>query len=137
VTDTYMCPAGEQLTHRCTTMERKKVKMRYYGTAAYKRCNLRSRCTKRKRGRLIKRLVDEAVLERMAERLKEHPEKMKLRKQLVEHPFGTIKRGMNQGYFLLKGIKKVAAEMSLTVMAYNIKRVLNILGVQEMIKAVA
>jgi hypothetical protein len=55
----------------------------------------------------------------------------------VEHPFGTIKRGMNQGYFLLKGIKKVAAEMSLTVMAYNIKRVLNILGVQEMIKAVA
>ncbi|MGB8509874.1 MAG: IS1182 family transposase [Pyrinomonadaceae bacterium] len=137
VTDTYMCPAGEHLTHRCTTTERKKVKMRYYGTAACKRCHLRSRCTKRKRGRLIKRLVDEAVLERMAERLKEHPEKMKLRKQLVEHPFGTIKRGMNQGYFLLKGIKKVAAEMSLTVMAYNIKRVLNILGVQEMIKTVA
>lgn len=87
--------------------------------------------------RLIKRLVDEAVLERMAERLKENPEKMKLRKQLVEHPFGIIKRGMNQGYFLLKGIKKVATEMSLTVMAYNIKRALNILGVQEMIKAVA
>jgi len=73
----------------------------------------------------------------MAERLKKNPEKMKLRKQLVEHPFGTIKRGMNQGYFLLKGIKKVAAEMSLTVMAYNIKRALNILGVQEMVKAVA
>jgi hypothetical protein len=137
LTDTYMCPAGEQLTHRCTTTERKKVKMRYYGTAACKRCNLRSRCTKRKRGRLIKRLVDEAVLERMSERLKENPEKMKLRKQLVEHPFGTIKRRMNQGYFLLKGIKKVAAEMSLTVMAYNIKRALNIMGVQEMIKAVA
>jgi transposase len=137
VTDTYMCPAGEQLTHRCTTTERKKVKMRYYGTAACKGCELRPRCTKRKRGRLIKRLVDEAVLERMAERLKEHPEKMKLRKQLVEHPFGTIKLGMNQGYFLLKGIKKVAAEMSLTVMAYNLKRVLNILGVQEMIKEVA
>lgn len=137
VTDTYMCPAGEQLTHRCTTTERKKVRMRYYGTAACKRCHLRTRCTKRRRGRLIKRLVDEAVLERMAKRLKESPEKMKLRKQLVEHPFGTIKRGMSQGYFLLKGMKKVVAEMSLTVMAYNIKRVLNLLGVQEMIKAVA
>lgn len=137
VTDPERCPAGEQLTHRCTTTERKQVKMRYYGTAACKRCNLRSHCTKRKRGRLIKRLVDESVVERMAERLKENPEKMKLRKQMVEHPFGTIKRGMNQGYFLVKGIKKVAAEMSLTVMAYNIKRVLNILGVQEMIKAVS
>ncbi|MCA1566045.1 MAG: transposase [Acidobacteria bacterium] len=112
LTDTYMCPAGEQRTHRCTTMERKKVKMRYYGTAACKRCHLRPRCKKRRRGRLIKRLVDEAVLERMAQRVKENPEKMKLRKQLVEHPCGTIKRGMNQGYFLLKRIKKVAAEIA-------------------------
>jgi hypothetical protein len=111
--------------------------MRYYRTAACKRCEVRSRCTESKRGRLIKRLVDEEVLERMAERLKNNPEKMKLRKQLVEHPFGTMKRGMNQAYFLLKGINKVAGEMSLTVMAYNIKRVLSIVGVQEMIRAVA
>jgi transposase len=137
LTDTYKCPAGEHLTHRCTTTERKRVKMRYYRTAACKTCEVRSRCTESKRGRLIKRLIDEAVLERMAERLKNNPEKIKLRKQLVEHPFGTIKRGMNQAYFLLKGINKVAGEMSLTVMAYNIKRVLNILGVQELIKAVA
>jgi hypothetical protein len=136
-TDIYTCPAGEQLTHRCTTTERKRVKMRYYRTAACKICKVRSHCTESKHGRLIKRLVDEAVLERMAERLKANPEKMKLRKQLVEHPFGTMKRGMNQGYFLLKGINKVAGEMSLTVMAYNIKRVLSIVGVQEMIRAVA
>ncbi len=73
----------------------------------------------------------------MAQRLKSSPEKMRLRGQLVEHPFGTMKRGMNQGYFLMRGIKKVAAEMSLTVLSYNIKRVLNILGVEEMIRAVA
>jgi transposase len=137
VTDTYTCPAGERLTHRCTTTERKKVKMRYYRTAACKRCDVRSRCTESKRGRLIKRLIDEEVLERMAKRLKDQPEKMKLRKQLVEHPFGTMKRGMNQGYFLLRGIKKVAAEISLTALCYNMKRVLNILGVEKMIRAVA
>ena len=82
-------------------------------------------------------MVGEEVLEQMAQRLKLRPEKMKLRSQLVEHPFGTMKRGMNQGYFLLKGIKKVAAEMSLTVLCYNLKRVLNIVGVKKMIRAVA
>ena len=65
--------------------------------------------------------MDEGVLERMAERLRGHPEKMRLRGQLIEHPFGTMKRGMNQGYFLLRGLKKVAVEMSLTVLCYNLK----------------
>ncbi len=72
----------------------------------------------------------------MAERLKTHPEKMRLRSQLVEHPFGTMKRGMNQGYFLLRGLRKVAAEMSLTVLCYNLKRVLNIVGVGDLLGAV-
>ena len=61
---------------------------------------------------------------------------MKKRKELVEHPYGRMKRGMQSGYFLMRGIKKVAAEMSLTVMAYNIKRVINILGVRKMIEGV-
>lgn len=72
----------------------------------------------------------------MSERVRENPQKMKKRKELAEHPFGTMKRGMNSGYFLMRGIKKVAAEMSLTVMGYNIKRVINILGVRKMIEAV-
>ena len=87
-------------------------------------------------GRTIKRLMNEDVLERMAERLKTHPEKMRLRSQLVEHPFGTMKRGMNQGYFLLRGLRKVAAEMSLTVLCYNLKRALKIMGVGELLGAV-
>jgi len=62
---------------------------------------------------------------------------MKQRQQLVEHPFGTIKRAMNQGYFLMRGLKKVAAETSLTVLSYNIKRALNIVGVKKLIEAVS
>jgi transposase len=136
VTDTYTCPEGAKLTHRFTTPEKNGVKQRYYRTAACKTCVARPGCTENNRGRTIKRLMDEDVLERMAQRLKSHPEKMRLRGQLVEHPFGTMKRGMNQGYFLLRGLKKVAAEMSLTVLCYNLKRVLNLVGVDELLGAV-
>jgi hypothetical protein len=80
--------------------------------------------------------VDEAIPEQMSETVRANPQKMKKRKELAEHRFGTMKRGMQSGYFLMRGIKKVAAEMSLTVMAYNIKRVINILGVRKMLEAV-
>jgi hypothetical protein len=72
----------------------------------------------------------------MALRVRGHPEKLGLRKRLVEHPFGTMKRAMNQGYFLMKGKKKVAAEMSLSVLAYNIKRAMTVLGVEKLKEAV-
>lgn len=72
----------------------------------------------------------------MSQRVRDNPEKMKKREELAEHPFGTMKRAMASGYFLMKGIKKVAAEMSLTVLGYNLKRVVNILGVKKMIEAV-
>jgi hypothetical protein len=136
LTDTYICPEGARLTHRFTTPERNGVKQRYYRTTACKTCAARAVCTENNRGRTIKRLMDEDVLERMAERLKTYPEKMRLRSQLVEHPFGTMKRGMNQGYFLLRGLKKVAAEMSLTVLCYNLKRALSIMGVGKLLGAV-
>lgn len=136
LTDTYTCPEGARLTHRFTTPERNGVKQRYYRTTACKACAARAVCTENNRGRTIKRLMDEDVLERMAQRLKTYPEKMRLRSQLVEHPFGTMKRGMNQGYFLLRGLRKVAAEMSLTVLCYNLKRALNIMGVGELLGAV-
>lgn len=136
LTDTYTCPEGARLTHRFTTPERNGVGQRYYRTTACKTCAARAVCTENNRGRTIKRLMDEDVLERMAERLKAHPEKMRLRSQLVEHPFGTMKRGMNQGYFLLRGLRKVAAEMSLTVLCYNLKRALNVMGVGELLGAV-
>ena len=74
-------------------------------------------------------------LERLGERNRGQPESLKERKQLAEHPFGTIKRTMDQGYFLMKGMKKVTIETSLTVLAYNLKRVINIMGVAKMISS--
>ena len=80
--------------------------------------------------------MDEDLLDAMAERVRAHPDIMRQRKEIVEHPFGTIKRAMHQGYFLLRGQPKVCGEMSLTVLAYNIRRVITILGVPAMIAAV-
>jgi transposase len=133
--DCYVCPAGKELIYRCDSLELGRH-IRYYSTNECRRCQIKSQCTRNKRGRRISRWVDEAILEKMGERVRANPEKMKKRKELAEHPFGTMKRGMASGYFLMRGIKKVAAEMSLTVMGYNIKRVINLLGVRKMIEAV-
>jgi hypothetical protein len=73
----------------------------------------------------------------MERRNRLHPEKLKRRKEIVEHPFGTMKRSMNQGYFLMRGLSKVRTEMNLTVIAYNMKRAINILGVNRMVQALA
>lgn len=81
--------------------------------------------------------MHEDVLEQMERRTRASPEKMKLRKRLAEHPFGTIKRAWNQGYFLTKGLESVNAEMSLTMLAYNIKRAIQILGVPKMVESLA
>jgi hypothetical protein len=76
-------------------------------------------------------------MEAMAQRVKKNREIMKLRKAIVEHPFGTIKRWMNAGWFLCKGLEAVRTEMSLTVLAYNLKRVLNLVSFPELLKALA
>ena len=132
--DCYICPAGKELSKGCETVELGRH-IRYYSTSECRRCEMKARCTRNKRVRRISRWVDEAILEDMERRVRAEPEKMKRRKELVEHPFGTMKRGMNQGYLLMRGVKKVAAEMSLTVLSYNIKRVINIVGVRKMIEA--
>jgi hypothetical protein len=134
--DCYWCPAGEALTFRFQTTEKGR-EIRYYATSACKHCQLRAMCTRNKQGRRITRWVDEALLEEMARRVRAEPEKVKQRKSIVEHPFGTLKHSMNQGYFLMRGLANVRGEMSLTVLAYNIKRVINILGVQRMVRALA
>ncbi len=134
--DCYHCPSGEQLTFRFQTTEQDR-EIRYYATTACGSCSIRQQCTRNKRGRRITRWVHEDVLEQMERRARASPEKMKLRKQLAEHPFGTIKRAWNQGYFLTKGLEGVNAEMSLTMLAYNIKRAIQILGVPKMMEALA
>ncbi len=134
--DVDVCPAGETLTYRFGT-EEKGRKSRSDSTAACGRCALKGQCTRNKDHRRMTRWADEAVLERMPQRLAHHPEMRRKRKAMVEHPFGTIKRWMDQGYFLMRGKKHVSPEMRLSILADNINRVLNILGVKTMIEAPA
>jgi hypothetical protein len=134
-TDSYECPAGEQLVYRSESFELGRH-IGYYSTKESRTCENKSQCTRNKRVRRISRWVGEAILEEISERVRANPEKMKKRKELAEHRYGTMKRGMNSGYILMRGIKKVAAEMSLTVLAYNIKRVMKILGVRKLLEAV-
>jgi hypothetical protein len=87
-----------------------------------------TKCTLDKRGRTVWRWEHADVVDEMKERIKLEPEKLAMRKKIVEHPFGTMKRAFNQGYLLLRGLKKVNGEVGFTMLAYNMRRVLNILG---------
>ena len=134
--DCYWRPAGEKLTFRFQTTEKNRD-IKYYASYACSQCPIKTQCTRSKDGRRITRWVDEDLLDEMQRRVKSDPEKMKLRKMLAEHPFGTIKRHWDQGHFLTRKLPNVRTEMALTILAYNIKRTINILGVQKMIEALA
>ena len=129
----YICPAGQVLSTRYESKLRDLKKFDYSNRAACLVCAIRSRCTKD--FRKVSRLENEAVLDRMAARLKARPEILNTRREIVEHPFGSIKQWMNQGAFLTRGLDKVRAEFSLTALVYNMRRAINILGVEEMMKA--
>jgi hypothetical protein len=124
--DVYRCPAGERLTYRYTNEEDGKTLRRYWTTACLT-CALKFKCTTG-RERRISRWEHEDVLETVQRRLDEHPEKMRQRRETVEHPFGTIKARMGATHFLMKTLPRVAAEMALHVLAYNLTRVMNIMG---------
>ncbi|MFQ5943662.1 MAG: IS1182 family transposase [Anaerolineales bacterium] len=132
--DCYWCPAGERMTFRFQTTEKDR-QIKYYATSSCRACKIKHRCTRSKDGRRITRLVDEDLLDEMQRRIENNPDLLTRRKAIVEHPFGTIKLSMDQGYFLMKGIPKTSAETSLSFLAYNIKRAINILGVPKMIEA--
>jgi macrodomain Ter protein organizer (MatP/YcbG family) len=134
--DAYQCPAGETLTCRTTTVELGRTIKNYRGKAC-KHCTLKSRCTRNRDGRKLTRWVNENLLDDMDNNLHKQPELFRQRKALAEHPFGTMKRSMDQGYFLLKGLTKVRGEFSLTVLAYNLKRVINIVRVPRLLAALA
>jgi macrodomain Ter protein organizer (MatP/YcbG family) len=106
--DAYRCAAGALLTYRSTTVELGRT-IKNYRTSACGGCALRSRCTRNKDGRKITRWVDEHLLEAMEAQLHRAADLVRQRKALSEHPFGTMKRGMDQGYFLLKGLRRCVA----------------------------
>ena len=133
--DVYVCPAGAQLTYRFSTYELGRG-LRYYRARGCQACALKSRCTRNQANRTLTREDHEALMEAMAARMQAQPEKFKLRKQLAEHPFGTIKRWFGYTHFLLKGLEKVRTEWSLTTLAYNLKRVLNLVSFEKLMAAV-
>jgi len=134
--DRYRCPGAQWLDYRGTQTDDGR-KLKYYTTEACASCKLRQRCTQAHGPRRIKRLVNEEALERMAARVAAQPNKLEQRKALIEHPFGTLKRSWNHGYFLLRTLPKVAAEFSLSVLTYNLRRVFNILGTERMMAGLA
>jgi transposase len=131
--DVYRCPAGERLTYRYTSEEEGKT-LRCYWTTACQACSQKAKCTTGKERR-IKRWEHEAVLEKVQARLDGDPGKMRIRRQTVEHPFGTIKSWMGSTHFQMKTLKHVGTEMALHVLAYNMKRVMQILGNGSLIEA--
>jgi hypothetical protein len=119
--DVYVCPAGAELTYRFNTFELGR-ELRYYRASGCKTCALKKQCTRNRGNRTITREQDEGVMEAMAARVRAHPEKLRLRKQLCEHPLGTMKRFLGYTHFLLKGLVKVRGEWSLMTLVYNLKR---------------
>ena len=118
--DRYRCPAGEELPRRHSAVENEMTIFVYYAsTSSCEGCALRSKCTSSPQTRRIRRWEKEDVLDVMQARLDRAPEKMQLRRQTVEYPFGTIKAWMGYTHFLTKTLPKVRTEMSLQVLAYN------------------
>jgi hypothetical protein len=133
--DAYRCPAGEMLKYYYTN-EEKGQKLRRYWTNACRTCVLKARCTKGPQRR-ITRWEHEEVVEAVQKRLDKNPDAMRQRRETVEHPFGTLKMRMGATHFLMKTLPKVAGEMALHVLAYNLTRVMNIVGVRPLMAAIA
>ena len=132
--DVYRCPAGERLTYRYSNEEDGK-ELRRYWTTVCAACPLKSKCTTGPERR-IARWEHEQVLEAVQQRLDANPNAMRQRRETVEHPFGTIKARMGATHFLMKTLPRVASEMALHVLAYNLTRVMNIVGIKPLMAAI-
>ena len=132
--DAYRCPAGEALKYHSGTVDAGRAIRRYY-TNACATCSLKPHCTTAK-NRVISRWEHEHVMEAAQKRLDADPQAMRRRRETVEHPFGTLKMRMGATHFLMKRLPKVATEMALHVLAYNLTRVMNIVGVKPLIAAI-
>ena len=132
--DEYECPAGERAIYRFSREENGLLLRRYWSSACPK-CPMKAQCTPSDYRR-ISRWEHEAVLEAVQRRLDKQPQAMTLRRRTVEHVFGTLKHWMGSTHFLTRTLANVSTEMSLHVLAYNLKRVIGILGIQKTMKAI-
>lgn len=132
--DAYEGPAGERLVRHMTTQEKGK-NLRLYWASNCKNCAIKAQCTSGIR-RKMSRWEHEEVLEQVEARLERNPQRMRVRRSTVEHPFGTLKAWMGSTHFLTKTLPRVNTEMSLHVLAYNLRRMLNVLGPKPLIEAI-
>lgn len=129
----YTCPANQLLTYQANVKHAGKKEQKRYCCSNCSDCSLRPQCMGAKRGnRYLYRGIHEDIMDQMEQRVKANPLITKKRKTMVEHPFGYIKHWMDQGYFLMRGFEKVSAEMSLSALCFNIKRLFNIYNVNEL-----
>jgi transposase len=132
--DAYRCPAGQMLGRRMTTIEKGQTLHRYWNLSACGTCALKAQCTPSKERR-VTRWEHEATIEAMQARLDRRPKAMRIRRATVEHVFGTLKAWMGSTHFKMRTLEKVQTEMSLHVLAYNLRRMISILGVAPLIQA--
>ena len=132
--DEYECPAGQRLVRHMDTQDRGKTMYRYW-TSVCRQCPMKAECTSGKERR-VTRWENEEVLEAAQARLNQNPDMMRIRRATVEHPFGTLKAWMGSTHFLTKTLDRVSTEMSLHVLAYNMKRMMNIVGTKSLIEAI-
>ena len=132
----YTCPAGKHLTRGKVRSDRRQMIDIYRNLEACQTCALKPRCTPEKLKR-VKRKAQEEVLDAMQARLERMPDAMAIRRQTVEHPFATLKAWMGSTPFLMKRLKNVKTEIALSVLAYNLKRLINIFGVRPLINAIS
>ena len=130
----FKCPAGQRLIWRYSGIEKGMMTHRYWSSHC-PRCAIKDKCTPSDYRR-VSRLEHQAVLDDMQARLDRTPDSMRVRRQTAEHPFGTLKLWMGSAHFLMKTLKKVSTEMSLHVLAYNLKRVMKILGTGSLMEAI-
>ncbi len=133
--DVYRCPAGALLPRHMTTVEKGMTLHRYWDRASCTGCSLKSQCTPSIERR-VTRWEHEAVIDALQTRMDLRPRAMRERRSLVEHPFGTIKAWMGHSHFLMKRLPNVKTEISLHILAYNMKRVMAVLGTKPLIEAI-
>jgi len=132
--DEYECPAGQRLVRHGTTQDKGRTIYRYW-TSKCRMCDIKAQCTTGVH-RKMTRWEHETVLEKAQDRLDRSPDAMRIRRATVEHPFGTLKAWMGSTHFLTKTLDRVSTEMSLHVLAYNMKRMMNIFGTKSLIEAI-
>jgi transposase len=131
--DEYQCPAGQRLRRHHSSVEN-SLRIDTYYTSVCPQCPIKAQCTTGQERR-VRRWEHEAVLETMQARLDQKPDAMRIRRRTVEHVFGTLKYWMGSTHFLMKTLVHVPTEISLHALAYNLKRVISVLGIARTMKA--